>query len=300
VLLAAASWGHAADPVSPATRALLLDADRAGERIVGVGDHGVIVTSDDFGASWKRAAVPVDGPLTAVSFFDDQEGWAAGHGAVLLRTTDGGENWEQVPAPVGEAESFLDLLALAPGHLLAIGAYGLYFETRDAGASWEQRRAIEDDWHLNRITRGGAERLYLAGESGTLAWSTDQGGQWEPIEAPYSGSFYGLMELRSGRLLAYGLRGHVYTAPDPSGPWQQATLEPEVLIMTAAELPSGELVLAGMGGHVYVSADDGLSFTHLPSTGLGSTAELLVLDSGRTLAFGEAGVRWLDLPEDPN
>ena len=34
-------------------RLLLLDADRAGPRIIAVGDHGYIVLSDDNGRSWQ-------------------------------------------------------------------------------------------------------------------------------------------------------------------------------------------------------------------------------------------------------
>ena len=177
-LLVAVSSGYGAEPpsgsegpvaarVEHASRALLLDAAMAGDRIVGVGDHSIIITSDDLGKSWSQATVPLNGTLTAVSFADEREGWAAGHGATLLHSMDGGLSWERVPTPVGEDESFLDLLALAPGRLLAVGAYGVFLETRDAGLSWEQRHPIEDDWHLNRISQGASGRLYLAGESGT-------------------------------------------------------------------------------------------------------------------------------------
>ena len=36
-------------------RLLLVDAERFGNRIVAVGDHGYIVISDDFGKTWRRA-----------------------------------------------------------------------------------------------------------------------------------------------------------------------------------------------------------------------------------------------------
>jgi len=63
-----------AGPLPPTTmqRLLVVDAARAGNRLVAVGDRGYIVTSDDNGATWKRAKVPASPLLTSVRFIDDK------------------------------------------------------------------------------------------------------------------------------------------------------------------------------------------------------------------------------------
>ena len=66
----------------------LIGVAKAGKRIVAVGLRGHIVYSDDEGKTWTQAAnVPVSVDLLSVSFDDDKNGWAAGHGGAVLNTT---------------------------------------------------------------------------------------------------------------------------------------------------------------------------------------------------------------------
>lgn len=277
------------------TKALLLDITRAGSRLVAVGVHGVIVTSDDAGATWVQAASPVSGMLTCASFADAQRGWVAGHNGVILATTDGGRSWARVAAPTTEDDSFLDVLALPDGHIFAAGAYGLFLVSRDAGATWERRPALDEDVHINRITMGTTGTLYLAAEAGTLAISADRGETWERLESPYEGSFYGLHELASGRLLAHGLRGHVYVSDDRGAAWTASKIGVDGLLASAAEIAPGTVVVSGAGGKLYMSRDGGSTFTTGPATGLNATAELLGTSAG-VISVGDAGVRVTALP----
>src|SRR5690606_34448929 len=74
-----------------AASSLLLDVTHAGERLVAAGDRGHILYSDDGGASWTQAKVPTRQLLTAIYFTDAQHGWAVGHDALVLASTDGGQ-----------------------------------------------------------------------------------------------------------------------------------------------------------------------------------------------------------------
>jgi len=53
----------------------------------------VVILSDDDGATWHQAKVPVSVTLTAVSFGTPAKGWAVGHSGIVLHTEDGGETW---------------------------------------------------------------------------------------------------------------------------------------------------------------------------------------------------------------
>src|SRR5205807_3119559 len=76
-----------------AARALLTRVVRAGDRLVAIGERGLVVLSDDGGRQWRQARVPVSVTLTSASFADGRQGWIAGHSGVVLHTTDGGESW---------------------------------------------------------------------------------------------------------------------------------------------------------------------------------------------------------------
>lgn len=287
---------HPAPPARLASKGLLLDLARAGDRIVAVGDHGIVVVSDDQGISWTQASVPLQSMLTSVTFADRDYGWAGGHGGVLLATTDGGLTWTPVKNPTVEDDSFLDVLALSRQHIIAVGAYGLFCESHDGGATWKTRYVLEEDMHINRLTPTPNGDILLAGESGTLAVSEDAGRTWDPITSPYEGSLYGFFELSGGRWLLHGLRGHVYVSHDRGAKWRRVPIEQQVLIMAGIEASPGKVVLVGHGGWMFISRNAGTTFTATQPDGLSSASELLTSGSDSLITAGVGGVQRLPIP----
>ena len=114
--------------------------------------------------------------------------------------------------------------------MIAVGAYGLYLSTSDAGKTWRPRKLTDDDYHFNRISRGPTGTLYLAGEHGTLLRSHDAGATWTALRAPYAGSFYGILPLDDRPLLAHGLSGQIFRSSDDGLTWTHiATPRPALL-----------------------------------------------------------------------
>ncbi|NNJ65563.1 MAG: photosystem I reaction center subunit IV, partial [Xanthomonadales bacterium] len=79
-----------------ASRSLLLDATARGEgALVAVGSFGVIIKSEDSGATWTQASVPASVTLTAVDFPTPEKGWAVGHDGLIIHSDDGGKTWRK-------------------------------------------------------------------------------------------------------------------------------------------------------------------------------------------------------------
>src|SRR5205814_1323325 len=57
------------------------------------GQAGMIMRSNDFGATWLPCNTPAGATLYGIGFRDANEGWAVGEGGVVLHSTDGGINW---------------------------------------------------------------------------------------------------------------------------------------------------------------------------------------------------------------
>ncbi|MHC4718596.1 MAG: WD40/YVTN/BNR-like repeat-containing protein, partial [Planctomycetota bacterium] len=81
----------------------------AGRARWAVGDGGLVLCSEDAGASWREVAVPADGDFTAVAFEDDKTGHIFGGRCVpghpggatvglILQTRDAGRTWKALPA----------------------------------------------------------------------------------------------------------------------------------------------------------------------------------------------------------
>lgn len=299
--LVLAGLACAAEPTAPrvAARMLLLDGALAGADIIAVGERGTILRSTNQGAGWQRIASPTRATLTAVSFATltaPRLGWAVGHDALILATTDGGHTWVKQFQGENLQDSFLDVLALDAQRVIAVGAYGLALATTDGGRTWQKKRFSEEDTHLNRISRGPSGTLYLAGERGTLLRSTDRGESWQSIAAPYEGSFYGVLPLNGRTLVAHGLRGHVYYSADDGASWRLIPTPEPALLATAIRLKGSHLVFAGQARVLLVSRDYGQTVVSAPGALATGVAELLELPDGRLLALGEAGATILPSP----
>lgn len=304
-----------------ALRAVLLDVARAGQRLVSVGERGVVLLSDDNGVTWHQAmAVPVSVTLTAVQFVDEHNGWAVGHAGVVLHSEDGGEHWtlqlegqraaaleQQAAEASGDASRVTaaqrlvadgadkPLLALSfadAQHGLVVGAYGLALETADGGRTWQSgmgRLPNPRGLHLYALARQGAD-LYVAGEQGLLLRSRDGGAHFDALEGPYDGSYFAATVLPNGRLLVGGLRGSLF-ASDDGGASFQALANPIPASLNGIRVAGDQLLLANQAGVLLRSGLDHFAAQPLPvSEGLPLTAAITAAD-GAIVAVGLAGAR---------
>ena len=272
---------------------LLLDGAAAGERLVVVGERGHILISTDDGVSWQQAKVPTRALLTAVHMHDEMSGWAVGHDAVILRTTDGGATWELVHHAPEEERPLLDVWFRDAHKGFAVGAYGYFLATEDGGDTWISRAVSEDDFHLNALAPAGGRRLFIAAEAGVAYRSDDGGATWRELPSPYAGSWFAVLALDGERVLLCGLRGHLFRSQDGGESWTRVSTETNATLTGAVRLPSGTILVTGLEGSLLTSRDEGRSVAHerLPAREGISTA-LPLADSG-VLLVGEFGVRRL-------
>jgi len=258
---------------------------RAGTRAVGVGSRGVIIFSDDDGRTWGQAAVPVQSDLVAVHFPTPTKGWVVGHDGVVLHSRDAGLSWEkqldgrtahklfteyfaeknaqggQYEKELGDVESsfgrgpslpYLDVWFKDELTGFAVGAFGLLIATTDGGKTWEpwfDRIDNEEMLHLNGV-RGIAGDLFIAGERG-IVYRFDAGsGRFVKSETGYNGSLFGIVGSDKV-LVAYGLRGAIYTSQDRGTSWQAAESSSNVTINSGMfDASTGQFLLVNVAGEI--------------------------------------------------
>lgn len=304
----------------------LLSVARAGQRLVAVGEEGIILLSDDNGKHWSQVASPVSAALTEVQFVDPRHGWIVGHYGVVLATTDGGESWQKQLDGIQAARLLLadvqvrsgDERELREAHRLVkdgpdkpflnlhfsdarngfvFGAYNLIYRTRDGGQSWQP-------W-LNRVDNPMGLHLYgmaeadgvlmMAGEQGTLLRSTDAGEHFEAIDSPYEGSFFGVIAEPDGAFVVYGLRGHLFRSVDSGESWTQLDTREEVALSAASMLADGRLLVVSQSGSLLVNQHD-TGFTPVPDLPALPLAGVVESADGAAIVASLAGVHRFDLP----
>lgn len=279
-----------------AAESLLLDVVNTGQRLVAVGDRGHILLSAN-GNDWAQTEVPVRSALTAVAFAPDgQAGWAVGHDAVILRTEDGGKTWVLQNFEPELELPFLDLLVIDAQSAIVVGAYGELRKTVDGGATWEAVDAPEireEEVHFNSIVRLASGALFIAGESGMLGYSLDDGDSWTRLESPYDSSFFGAVPSGAQGVLIYGLRGTLYVNDDPvNNPdvegWIEIGNENIATMFGGTRLQDGRVVLVGLNGTVTLVEGARLSnFKSAKGTPLSAVVEF----GDGLLTVGESGIQ---------
>ncbi|MCW5645070.1 MAG: hypothetical protein KIT63_23455 [Rhodoferax sp.] len=294
-------------------RAVLLAAALAGQRIVAVGERGIVLLSDDGAAKWRQAPVPTSVTLTAVRFVDDRHGWAVGHGGVVLASTDGGATWIRQldgrtaadlmmqaaqasgdTAAIKEAEwlvsagadkPFLDLHFFDAKHGIVIGAYNLAFETRDGGQTWTaiaQRLANPRGLHLYAV-RARGDKVLIVGEQGVVRLSTDGGQTYTALDTGYVGSFFSAEWLDDHSMLLAGLRGQLWRSDDLGARWTKQASPTPASFTSTARGANQSLWLSNQAGSIFAWRDGGLHA--LPGAPLPPIGGMLPLADKRLLAL---------------
>jgi photosystem II stability/assembly factor-like uncharacterized protein len=287
----------------------LIAITKAGNRLVAVGEHGVVVYSDDAGVSWTQAAVPVDVTLTCVAFATDLLGWAAGHYGVILGTVDGGKTWHvqlnglQVnqlaladaqavaanppstsnPSPalalalkrasffesLGPDKPFLCIVVLGPQKLLVLGAYSMAMMTTDGGKTWA-------DWSLHIYDR-------------------------------LSHDLYGVTMIGQDIYIACET-GLVFCSTDGGDSFPQVASPASATLFGVIGAADGSVIVYGVAGHCYRSTDKGASWTAIDlgtqddlvaSRALSAEAILIASETGGLFVSRDNGASFSAVPNFP-
>lgn len=316
-----------------ASRSVLLGVAAAGQRLIVVGERGIVLFSDDGAASWQQAAVPVSTTLTAVHFATEKKGWAVGHSGTVLHTEDGGASWvkqldghraarlvledaqkrstgqdsrttqrqlDEAQRLMGEGpdKPFLDIWFSDEKRGFVTGAYGLFFATQDGGRTWlpwQTRLDNPNGRHLYSIKGTGAA-IYIAGEEGALYRSTDSGSSFTVIPTPYRGSYFGVLPLDREHVVVFGLRGNAYLSSDAGNHWRKIDTGTEAALTAGLRLSDGSIVLASQAGEVLRSTDHGRSFHALPVMQRQPFSGVAETAGGRLVLSGNRGAVRVQMP----
>jgi len=287
-----------------ADRTLLLDVDRAGSRLIAVGSRGHIVLSDDMGATWRQASVPVSTLLTAVDFVNESTGWAVGHGGTILKSTDGGETWKkQFDGHIANKTVTSQAQAKVDEIKAAIAAATDETTISDLEASLEEVEfALQDALSDADV---GASKPFLdvlffnssegiaVGAYGFLFKTKNGGESWTNYAPSMNNTdrfhLNGIGLLKSGTLMIGGEAGVLFRSTDRGENWENISspYEGSFFGVTGTNAENVALVF-GLRGHVFRSEDDGRTWDQV-FTGTESTLVSAANENGYVSAVGTSG-----------
>ncbi|HUD42060.1 MAG TPA: hypothetical protein VMR06_08700 [Dokdonella sp.] len=274
------------DPVSSpaermplAARSLLLDALRAGDGYLVVGDRGHVLRSAD-GRDWTQSEVPVRVLLTAATARGDSV-WAVGHDGVIVHSADGGVHWNvqhrdsyedgaAAAADPRHGAPLLDVLFVDDRHGIAVGAYSRMLVTRDGGASWQPEtlavapaNASKEPAAAAPAPAGASPAADAAqdGEDGSMVFSEDELALGEESD-PHLNA---IVRTGSGGLMILAERGSAFRSRDGGDTWQRIQLPYDGSMFGAIGYAGDRVLAFGLRGNVFETGDLGESWTRRAS-----------------------------------
>jgi photosystem II stability/assembly factor-like uncharacterized protein len=188
-------------------------------------EQGLLLITNDEGATWAQRKIATVSSLRAVAFLDvnrglvvgdggtifatdnagrtwqarvsgttenltdiqmvGDDGWVTGYDGVILHSADGGKTWSKQKS--GVALSLEALFFLDAKNGWAAGFSGTVLHTEDGGNKWQQVKIPGATWSLSSIAFQDAKSGWIVGFAGQLFHTKDGGTTWEARKSPVSG-----------------------------------------------------------------------------------------------------------------
>ena len=258
-----------------ASRSLILDVAKAGERYVAVGERGHVLVSSD-GVEWTQSAhVPLRSALTAVSAVG-ADVWAVGHDGVILHSGNAGENWEiqrHDPRGTSDVENLdelrqgvplLDVLFTDLNHGFAVGAYSLLLRTADGGKTWTGGRINAGDAAAEAKAEVDSEAEQAAHSDNELQSSVFSEDELK-IGMESDPHLNAIARTGSGDYVVVGERGAMFRSRDGGESWERGQLPYDGSMFGVLGYEGQHVLAFGLRGHVFESTDLGVNWTEVPT-----------------------------------
>lgn len=143
-----------------------------------------LLTTDDNGATWYQwwHGSHEDAGIVGLSFIDERTGWMLEGNGRLLKTLDGGRQWDSITLLPSEFTGKFNALAFVDSRVgFIVGDRGLLLATLDGGRTWG-RNSSPTTVDLYQLAAADTKHVWVVGNKGTVLESRDGGDHWRNVE----------------------------------------------------------------------------------------------------------------------
>lgn len=271
---------------------------------------GVVFSTVDGGMNWTRKDMAPEQNLRSVWFLDPKVGLTGTWNGEILRTQNGGQDWELVGSMGKNEVEDIRFPAQGPGY--AVGA-GRLFRSSDAGRTWD---SLGVGGYIGAADLSGDSLWYAAGGvtsargKGLVRKSTDGGTTWGPNLWTDTGSvvFTSLSSASEAGVCVGTGNGEIHSTSDGGAHWERKYRGIDAPI-TSLRFQNGKTGFAFSYVGLVLSTDDGgatwkelstrlglrsvVFASDFPSARVGYVGGLLIDgNSAMILKTSDGGARW--------
>ena len=269
-----------------------------------VGGNGTILRTDDGGVTWQARPAFGNDVVRDVFFLDQQNGWLACEvnayalktnedpRAYLMKTTDGGENWNRLEVKDFEFDAIIVRVVFnRGGRGWAFGEAGAIYTTHDSGATWSRLQSPTRHLLLGGIFVDD-DRGWLVGAGATIIQTSDGGDTWYKSRLPQVDQTVrftaaAFVDNRLG--WAVGSGGSVYQTNNGGRTWERQESGVDADLLDVKFLDGKEGWAVGAEGTIIHTVDAGLHWTSERSETQHPLERVFFTDKTRGWAVGFGG-----------
>ena len=216
---------------------------------------GKIYATSDSGNSWVEQPTPF--LLTDLKNFevvDSNVVYGVGYAPILIKTIDGGKNWEKLTPPFNYSiygASFID-----ENQGWICGNYGNIYHTRDGGKSWEKQE-LSQTYGVYAIDFLDSLRGCAVGNLGSIYRTEDGGAHWIDVSVPQKEVLLTVRYFGVDKLFAIGTGGLLLKSEDCGASWQATILDSTQILWDIDFLDHQNGITVGSNGRIFLSDDGG-------------------------------------------
>ncbi|MDT8322627.1 MAG: YCF48-related protein [Bacteroidota bacterium] len=177
---------------------------------------------------------------------------AAGSAGLILRSTDAGESWQEIPSGATDVLRRVRWYNAQLGVIL--GNEGVALKSTDAGASWQRMTTGTSD-ALFDIHFFDAQRWLAIGRGARVISTTDGGGTWENESSGLNN--YNELAFRGELGLIVGNKGTIRRTIDGGGKWTGPKSGTDLELTSVSFGDDSTAIIAGINGTILRSSDYG-------------------------------------------
>jgi photosystem II stability/assembly factor-like uncharacterized protein len=177
-----------------------------------VSGTGLLKTTDA-GASWVRYPTPPDNYTNDAFFLDEERGFVTVYGRIL-KTTDGGINWEIKLQ--GVSANLNKIRFSDDNNGIVAGNNGKIYKTSDGGETWESSGDYDIYYNFKTVSIIDSDIIFIAGDKnpyigggGLIIKSTDGGETWNEQVSYASNSLTDIFFTNASTGYAAGIFGTI-------------------------------------------------------------------------------------------
>lgn len=239
-------------------------------------------------SNWIEQNSSTSSSLKSVHFNDSQNGWVVGEQGTVLKTTDGGNTWNEVGG-IANSKLFSVVFFIDNSTGWTVGELGSIYKTTDGGSNWFSQSSPSNRW-LRSIYFVNSDVAFICGDRGTILKTIDGGTNWTALNSTTIENLYSIHFEDINIGWTVGEYGTILKTTDGGASWAAQDVITYQNFNSVFFINSSTGWIAGTSGKILHTIDGGISWMQQLTATSQDFSDINFSDNNNGIAVGDNGI----------